>query len=265
LRFTTCIILSLLLVSPVVGAEQTDKPRPPRPSEIVCDGVYRSHLQGIACDRVGTVYWSFTRDLVKTDLAGKVLKSVPVKSHHGDLTYVDGRLYVAWSNLFNRPGAKSRVFIYDAQDLTQLAVKDVPQVTYGAGAVEHHDGHFFVAGGLPEGIEENYVYEYDAEFRFVKRHVIASGYTRLGIQVAGYWKGCWWFGCYGTALLKTDDAFALLGRYRSSFPYGIAAWDEDRCLVGVHFAKSKRECRGRARLVRIDPKRGMVTAAGGPK
>jgi len=264
-RTATCVIISLVLVSDVVGAEQTGKPRPARPTEIVCEGVYRSHLQGIASDRMSAIYWSFTRNLVKTDLTGKVLKSVAVDYHHGDLTYVDGRLYVAWSNYFNRPGAKSRVFVYDARDMTQLAVKDVPEVTYGAGAIEHHNGHFFVVGGLPDDVEENYVYEYDADFMFVKRHVIASGYTRLGIQAVGRWNGCWWFGCYGKALLKTDDAFALLGRYRSSFPYGIAAWDENRCLVGVHFAKSKRACRGRARWARMDPSRGLVVGTGGPR
>ncbi len=33
---------------------------------------------------------------------------------------------------------------------------------------------FYVVGGLPDGVEENYVYEYDAEFQFVKKHIISS-------------------------------------------------------------------------------------------
>jgi hypothetical protein len=35
-------------------------------------------------------------------------------------------------------------------------------------------------------VNENYVYEYDTDFRFVKNHTLASGHTYLGIQTATF-------------------------------------------------------------------------------
>lgn len=227
------------------------------PHEIICEGVYRSHIQGIASDRKSAIFWSFTRDLVKTDLTGKVLKSIKVQTHHGDLTHVDGKLYVAWSSFFNRPGADSRVYVYDADDLTPLAAKEIPEVTFGAGAMDYHDGRFFVAGGLPDDINENYVYEYARDLTFVKRHVIASGHTHKGIQALGHWRGHWWLGCYGGDLIKTDDNFAPVGKYRTNWPYGIVGWDEGTYLLGVHFGK-RGACRGKAVRARLDADRGLV-------
>jgi hypothetical protein len=53
---------------------------------------------------------------------------------------------------------------------------------------------------------ENYAYEYDGDFKFVKRHVLDSGFTLVGIQTAAFANDHWWFGCYGEPkiLLKAD-------------------------------------------------------------
>src|SRR5436190_11298687 len=67
--------------------------------------------------------------------------------------------------------------------------------------------------GLPKGVEENYVYEYDREFKFIKTHVLKSGYTLLGIQTATFANGHFWFGCYGGKLLKADPTLKLVGSY----------------------------------------------------
>lgn len=50
-------------------------------------------------------------------------------------------------------------------------------------------GRFLVVGGLPEGVNENYVYEYDRNFKFVKKQALASGHTHLGIQTAAFADG----------------------------------------------------------------------------
>ena len=68
--------------------------------------------------------------------------------------------------------------------MEELARHKTPQVKHGAGGIAHHDGKFIVVGGLPDGVEENYLYEYNAAFNFQKRHVLDSGWTRLGIQAA---------------------------------------------------------------------------------
>jgi len=211
----------------------------PVSGEILCEGRYGGHLQGLAADGEGHIYWSFTVELVKTDMNGKLVKSVAVPSHHGDLTCHDGRVYVAVNlGKFNQePGeADSWVYVYDAGDLSLLAKHEVPEVVHGAGGIAYHDGRFVVIGGLPKGYEENYAYEYDADFNFIGRHVIESGYTSLGIQTACYALGFWWFGCYGypenSALLKVDGSFRLVDEYDTYSGVGFDGLSGNRFLQG---------------------------------
>jgi len=227
-----------------------------------CEGDYEYHLQGIAVAEAGTLYWSFTTDLVKTDAAGKVLAKVQVANHHGDLCLQDGRLYVA-VNLgeFNKPAGKadSWVYVYEADSLAFVARYAVPEVVHGAGGMAAKDGHFFVVGGLPAGVEENYVYEYDENFRFVQRHVIASGWTSMGIQTAAWHDGAWWFGCYGESriLLKTDAAFRLRGHFAFDSSLGIVGTEPDRFLVATGPKTAEGRCLGEVRTVQSDPLVGL--------
>lgn len=206
----------------LLAAKAQDPPKP-----IHCDGDYRHHLQGVCIDQTGDIYWSFTTTMVKTDAHGKKLREVEVPNHHGDLCTVSNRLYVA-VNLgpFNHPEGKadSWVYVYDL-DLNLLAKHRTPQVIYGAGGMDFNGGSFYVIGGLPGSHERNYVYQYDKDFKFLERHDIASGQTRLGIQTAAFINDQWWFGCYGTPkiTLKTDAEFNLLGKYTFDCAYGIAA------------------------------------------
>ncbi len=127
--------------------------------------------------------------LVKTGIDGKLLKKIPVANHHGDPCLQDGKLYVAVNlGKFNDPqgNADSWVYVYNAGDLSFEARHPVQEVFHGAGGIGFQDGRFFVVGGLPMGIEENYVYEYDPGFRFIKKHVVKSGHTLLGIQTATF-------------------------------------------------------------------------------
>ena len=141
--------------------------------DVSCDGTYRHHLQGICTDESGSIYWSFTTTIVKTDADGKVSRRIEVGNHHGDLCFHDGRIYVAVNfGRFNEPDGKadSWVYVYRASDLSLVSKHEVQQVFHGAGGMGFRDGHFFVVGGLPDGVQKNYVYEYDAEFKFIKRH-----------------------------------------------------------------------------------------------
>ena len=237
-----------------------DSWRQPSDSQpIVCEGTYRYHLQGITGDQKETLYWSFTTTLVKTDMSGRVLVSVPVPYHHGDLCYANGKVYVAYSNLFDKPGADSKVYIYKAEDLSLLEVKSVPEVTYGAGGMEYHKGHFFIVGGLPPDHTQNYVYEYDSDFNHMATHTIASGYTFLGIQTVCFHYGYWWFGCYGEdkRFLKTDEAFNLLGVYDVDAAIGIVGWDKGRFLVARHFETGE-SWRAKAIWARADDELGLA-------
>ncbi len=232
---------------------------PYRPA--TCEGTYQHHLQGVCVDDE-SIYWSFTTTLVKTDLNGKLLTKVPVANHHGDLCHHDGKLYVA-VNLgeFNNPQGKadSWVYVYDAENLDEIARHAVQEVFHGAGGIGIRNGNFYVVGGLPEGVEENYVYEYDSEFRFVKKHVIKSGHTHLGIQTATFAHDRWWFGCYGnpSTLLVTDPDFQLLGRYAFDCSLGIERLPHGRLLFASGPCTPDAGCSGHVHLAVPDETRGL--------
>ncbi len=225
------------------------------PGEILCSGRYRGHLQGIARDDDGALYWSFTTTLAKTTADGALLAKVDVPSHHGDLSWADGRIYVAVNlGAFNRePGhADSWIYVYDAGDLALIERHAIPEVVHGAGGIEVHDGRFFVVGGLPPGYEENFVYEWDGDFRYVGRHVLKSGGTKMGIQTVCFARGTWWFGCYGDppVVLRADPEFRLIGRQEFDAAMGIVALPEGGFLVGRDSGGA--EHRGRALPARMD-------------
>jgi hypothetical protein len=233
-------------------------------SDVVrCEGDYQYHLQGVAAAEGGDLYWSFTTELVKTDAAGRVLTKIEVENHHGDLCVENGRIYLA-VNLgeFNEPAGKadSWVYVYDEETLQFLARHEVPQVVHGAGGIAAKDGRFFVVGGLPAGVEENYVYEYDADFGFVQRNVIASGWTSMGIQTIAWHDGAWWFGCYGDTrtLLKTDASFRLRGHFAFDCSLGIVGVAPDRFLVADGPKTPEGRCLGEVRVMRSDPLKGLV-------
>ena len=221
--------------------------------DVQCEGTYRHHLQGICTNDTDSIYWSFTTTLVKTDLDGNVIRQIEVASHHGDLCHHDGRVYIAVNlGRFNDPqgNADSWVYVYDADDLSLVSKHEVQEVFHGAGGIGSRDGRFFVVGGLPEGIEENYVYEYDGVFSFVKKHVIRSGYTRLGIQTATFVHGKWLFGCYGSPkiMLVTDSEFNMPGRHEFDCSLGIVGLPTGQYLSASGRCEKDRGCTGRARL-----------------
>ena len=74
------ILFSVLAAAAATGCRTAVSPA----EKIVCGGEYGGHLQGVATD--GThIYWSFTRQIVKTDLTGKTLAVRDAPSHQGDL------------------------------------------------------------------------------------------------------------------------------------------------------------------------------------
>ncbi len=194
------------------------------PATVVCEGKYPAHLQGVCRGSAGNFFWSFTQALVKTNPQGKVLKKIAVPSHHGDVCFAAGKVYCAVNfGAFNDPkgNADNWVYVYSGRDLSLLSKHKVPEVKHGAGGIAVKNGRFIVVGGLPDGVQENYVYEYDEEFKFRKRHVIKSGWTRMGIQAAAFAQGHWWFACYGNVLLKVTPEFEVAGKYNFNCGYGV--------------------------------------------
>lgn len=205
--------------------------------DVECGGVYPRHLQGICTNDRDAVYWSWTEALVKTDREGRILMSIPVADHHGDLCHHDGKIYVAVNlGKFNQPEGKadSWVFVYDAGTLEELARHPVPEALYGAGGMACREGKFYVVGGLPPGTNENYIYEYNAGFKFQKRHVLASGYTLMGVQTLAWVNGEWWFGCYGKPpeLLRADARFQFMDRRPFDVALGVVEIPGGKVLLG---------------------------------
>lgn len=154
----------------------------------------------------------------------------------------------------------AHVYVYDAESLSEVARHKVPEVVYGAGGIADHAGRFIIVGGLPPGIEENYAYEYDQDFRFVRKHTIRSGYTLMGIQTAAYSCGFWWFGCYGKpeVLLKTDESFKLVGKYPFNCSLGIVGRTDGSFLVARGKFVVGTGNTGSLFAADSDPKKGLV-------
>lgn len=250
---TTILLATALLSAPSVAAQDFHN--------IACEGTYERHLQGICADQKA-LYWSFTTTLVKTDLNGKLLKKVPVASHHGDLCHHAGKLFVAVNlGKFNDPqgNADSWVYVYDSSTLQELERHEIQEVFHGAGGIGIRNDRFFIVGGLPAGVEENYTYEYDAQFKFQKKHIIKSGHTYLGIQTATFANDRWWYGCYGEPkiLLVTDANFNLKGRYNFDCSLGIIGLPDGRFLSASGKCDKGQGCTGSAQIAVADEQAGL--------
>jgi glycerophosphoryl diester phosphodiesterase len=212
---------------------------------VFCEGIYKQHLQGICVDSEGNIFWSWTGVLVKTDPRGRLLAKAIAPSHQGDLCVKDGNLYVAVNlGKFNQPDNKadSWVFQYDANDLREIRRIPVPELIYGAGGMVSHQDKFFIVGGLPVGSADNTVYEYDQNFKFQKRHLLKSGYTKMGIQTIAQGNGNWWLGCYGEipVTLQLNESFNLVGKHQIDMSLGVDVLKNGLLIVGNNFKSPMR-------------------------
>lgn len=229
---------------------------------VTCEGTYSHHLQGVCTDDKDSIFWSFTTKLVKTDRTGKIMKQVDVANHHGDLCFHKGKVYVALNlGKFNdlKGNADSWVYVYDASNLSCVAKHKTPEVFHGAGGIAVHDGKFLVVGGLPDDVKENLVYQYDTDFKFVKKHTLASGHTHLGIQTAAFADGHWWFGCYGKPqiLLKADATLKKVERFDFDCSLGIVPIADGKFLVARGGSTKEKGHTGRLVRAVSDKKSGL--------
>ena len=263
MRTGLAALTSVILLTPAARAAEF--------GPVSCEGVYTHHLQGVCTDERDAIFWCFTTKLVKTDRTGKAVKLVDVANHHGDLCFLKGKVYVAVNlGKFNDPkgNADSWVYVYDARDLSLVAKHKTPEVFHGAGGIAHRDGKFLVVGGLPDGMKENYAYEYDGDFKFVKKHVLDSGHTQLGIQTAAFADDHWWFGCYGkpAILLKADAELKKVERFEFDCSLGIVPVGGGKFLVARGGSTRDKGHTGKLVPAEADKERGLkVVAEPAPK
>lgn len=250
-RIHIIFIFVVLLTELLYGCKQSGRNEFVRqtlkiiPDSIKYERNYDGHLQGMATDFKDFLFWSQTTQLVKTDLKGKVLKVVDVPTHHGDLDYYDRKIYVAVNlGKFNEEPsqADSWVYVYEPEDLELLQKYPVPELVHGAGGIAIHNKKVMIVGGLPDNgkYDKNFVYEYNLNLKFQKRHELASGYTHLGIQTACFFMGHWYFACYGSesktlkpVVLKvseTDDNLKLVKTYDVDMSHGMIGLENDEFL-----------------------------------
>ena len=157
-------------------------------------------------------------------------------------------------------GADSTLSVYDADSLKELSKHETQEVFHGAGGIGYRNNRFFVVGGLPDSVQENYVYEYDQQFKFLKKHIIKSGHTHLGIQTATYAHNRWWFGCYGSpqVLLVTDSDFNMKGRYEIDCSLGVEGMTKGRLLIAGGKCDRSKGCTGNVKTALPDDKKGFL-------
>ena len=136
----------------------------------------------------------------------------------------------------------------------------MPELVHGAGGMAWHDGKFLLVGGLPPGVNENYAYEYDESFKFQRRHVIASGYTLMGIQTVAQADGAWWFGCYGkpAVLLRADEKLQFTGDWEFNASVGVAPISGGRFLIAQNIPVKGKGHTAKVFIAKPDEKAGMV-------
>ncbi|MDI9373171.1 MAG: hypothetical protein QM840_09185, partial [Verrucomicrobiota bacterium] len=105
-----------------------------------------------------------------------------------------------------------------------------------------------------------YLYEYDEKFAFRKRHVLASGYTLMGIQTVAFAEGAWWFGCYGTpkVLLRANPRLQLTDRWEFDASLGIVGLGNQRFLIGQNNKRPNVGYEGRAAIARFTAEKGLI-------
>ena len=196
-----------------------------QPLQFKCEKLYPMHLQGVDCDE-NIIYWSFSDLLVKTDWQGKELAAVKVPYHHGDLCLKNGKLYVAVNfGKFNNPNgmAKNFIYEYDAATLKYITRYAVDEVKHGAGAIAPTDNGFIVGGGLPldpANYHANLLYEYDKNFKFVRR-IEAAPWSLEGIQVIQNMPDGWLLAGHRNRILVYDKNFKFISDEGFNATHGI--------------------------------------------
>ncbi len=221
------ILLGMLLLPPLLaGAE-----------EITCEGTYPQHLQDLCRGADGSLYWSFTNRLIKTDAGGNFLCGIAVPGHHGGLTIRDGLLYVSVCYItdWSKGADYSEILVYRPEDLA--FVKKYPfSDAKGIDGIVNTPAGFAVAPDFndPEA-EVNWVYEYTSDFELIARHAVPTGPTYAGVQSIKATENGYLLGCYDNRFALVDEQFKLVKLYDFDAGCGFLVEENGTILVARHF------------------------------
>ena len=196
--------------------------------EITLEGEYRGHLQDVWSDGGKYIYWAHTKDLLKTDLEGRVLKDVKVEEHHAGLDGKDGRLFVAVCPMQGKtkgkttPECRVTVCEYDMETL-DLIERHVTDINDRAGSlVILKDGTFLVGCLRPQDITRSQVrfHHLDRDFRLIATHVLDNVPVKVGIETLKRKGDSVYLGFYGWDVNNKDlgfDAIRLDGNFTETW------------------------------------------------
>ncbi len=248
------LTILVLLISLNISFAATEIEQLPVGTRIVCaaDSPKGLHLQGItSCGKY--IYWVFSKKIIKTDPAGRIIKNVPLhkeagkRVHGGSPAWLD-KLYVPYcASGFNKKlnGQPSLNFVqvYDA-DLNYVKSIPIPELEYGAGAMTTDGTNFFVTGGRPADLPGNTIYEYSRDFKLLKKHKLSFN-TFKGIQTFACNGKYFYAGCYGSEnfTYRISRDFKTVDYLNFNTSVGLYPMENNRMLaarIGLD-AKGKEE------------------------
>ena len=197
------------------------------PNEIIIDGIYDKHLQGIAYDHISKSFFaSFTQSIIRIDLYGNVVNQVYLEGHHGDLAIINDLVYITYAREFNIGiDAQSKIKIL-SKELEVIDVKNINEVIYGAGCITYRKPYIYVSGGLKDVEDYNLIYSYDEDLNFVEKIVLPK-YTKYGLQSMAYQKAnrrfllSAKFGKNQSEFFSVDSTFKILNNFKDYKDWGV--------------------------------------------
>lgn len=214
-------------------------------------GLFKGHLQGIDIDN-GKIYWSQTFNLFRSDADGNIERAVDVEYHHGDICIANGKLYCAVNKgKFNQNPkenkAKNFVYVYDL-NLKCIQIIPINNMPEGLGAIEYHNGKFYLGGGCYIEEKTFKIFQFSEDFKFEKIYEIPVGNSLLGVQTLARAHGKFWLGCYTVKgddyhLWEADDNFNIIKKHKARGDVGLAEVNQTNAthIIGVAHRLPKKE------------------------
>ncbi len=206
---------------------------------VLCDGVYPLHLQGVARGEDGSLFWSYTDRIVKTTPDGRVLKTVILDGdgHLGDLACRDGLVAgpVADIRDYSREALGTTVFAFRQSDLEKVAEYKLENAGYDG--IVATDRGFAIAKmpSAPEGQTSTIIVEYTPDFKTILgEHVVTTPPIYSGIQNLARFNDGYIASCYGSQFYLLDKDFNVVKRLGLNAGCGVLDSEGDTAAVAGH-------------------------------
>ena len=200
------------------------------------------HVQGLASDGK-VIFRAFDYGIIKSDMNGKFLKKadckmLPGKSwmHAGSPCLADGKLYVpvnfgSFNRNLNGKPSLNYIQIFDLE-LNFISSFHVPEVEHGAGCITYANGRFFVSGGRAYQMSGNAVFEYDKNFKFIRKYDIDIT-SYVGVQTIAFDGKYFWLGCFGNRSMSYRLArdFKDITYYDFKSSFGLSPLPSGKMLI----------------------------------